>query len=158
MSGGEGRASRLHHRDDVNVDTTDCGRTARERPHSGIYVRSWAVPPCCSSTVLSGWDGLATNERASLLRSLVEDRTRVHATTEPHQGGACQADAGPVPPFGDLRPASCRGTVLPRGGPAPALARGAFTRRSEDRFYASWRDAYWRELCGVELSAHELSL
>jgi len=45
--------------------------------------------------------------------------------------------------------------VVPWDGPAPALSRGASRGRSEDRFYALWRDALWRELCGVVLSAHE---
>jgi len=121
------------------------GRAARQR-------RSWAVPPCCFSTAPATWGGRATHGCAALLRSVVGDRTCVHATTELRRGGACQADAGPVPPFGDLRSASCCGTVLPRGGPAPALARGASSGRSEDRSYASWR-----ELCGVKLSSHEPS-
>jgi len=56
--------------------------------------------------------------------------------------------------------ARCGGMVLPWGGPAPALARGASSGRSEDRFYAWWRDALWREaswreLCSVKPSPHE---
>ncbi len=65
----------------------------------------------------------------------------MHAATELRRGGVCQADAGPVSE-------RTGNTVLWRAGPAPT--RGASTRRSEDRFYASWR-----ELCGVKLSAHD---
>ncbi len=152
-SGGEGRASRRHHPDDVNVVPTDCGRTARQR-------QSWAVPPCCFSTVLAGWGRRATHGCASLLRSVVGDRTCVHASTESCRGGACQADTDAVPPFGDLRPARIWNRVLPRDGPAPALARGASTGQPEGCSYAFWRCAFWRcalwrELCGVKLSAHE---
>jgi len=96
--------------------------------------------------------GRDTHGCAVLLRSSVGDWTHVHATTEPHRLAGCQADAGRVSPFGDLRPARCGGMVLPWDGPAPALTRGASTRRSEDRFYALW----W-ELCGVKLSIHEPS-
>ncbi len=112
------------------------GRTARQR-------RSWAVPPCSSSTELLGWGARATHECASLLRSMVGDRTCLHATSELRRGGACQADAGP-------EAARIGNTVLRWDGPAPALARGASTRRSEDRCYASWRG-----LCRVKLSIHE---
>ena len=69
------------------------GRTARQR-------RSWAVPPCCSLAALAGWGGQATNGCASLLLSLVGDRIWVHAITALRRGGACQADAGPVPRSG----------------------------------------------------------
>ncbi len=127
---------------------TVTGRTARQR-------RSWAVPPCCSSTMLARWSGRATHRRTSLPRSVVRDRTRVQATMVPRRGGACQADAGAVPPFGALRPARIGSAVLPWDGPAPALARGASTGRSEDRCYACWRHAFRRELCGVKLSPHE---
>ncbi len=72
----------------------------------------------------------------------------MYASTEPRAGGACEADAGPVPP-------RCRGTVLWWDGPAPALARGASSGRSEDRFYVSGCDAFLREQGGVKLSAHE---
>jgi len=114
------------------------GRTARQR-------QSWAVAPCCSSTALARWSGRTTHGCTSLRRAMVEDWAYVHATTELCSGGACQTDAGPVP-------ARIGSAVLPWDG--PAHARGASTRRSEDRFYEVWRDASWRELCGVKLSAH----
>ncbi len=114
------------------------GRTARQR-------RSWAVPPCSSSTELLGWGARATHECASLLRSVVGDRTCVHAISALRRGGACQADAGPE--------AARIGNTVPRwDGPAPALARGTSSGRSEDRFYA-----WWRGLCSVKLSIHEPS-
>ena len=131
---GHGRPS-IHRRIDLQVVG---GRTARQR-------RFWDVPPCCSSTALARWDGRATHRCASPLRSVVGDGTRMHATTEWHRGGPCQVDAGPVASFGDLRRARCRDAVLPWNGPAPALARGASSGRSEDRSYALWRDALRRE-------------
>jgi len=54
----------------------------------------------------------------------------------------------------------CRATVLRWDGPAPTRTRGASAGQPEGCSYASWREdrsqhASWRELCGVELSAHE---
>lgn len=40
-------------------------------------------------------------------------RTRVHATMALRRGGACQADAGPAPPFGGFHAVRYRAMMLP---------------------------------------------
>ena len=84
---------------------TIAGRTARQR-------RPWSIPPCCSSTALAEWGGRVTHRHTSLLRSMVGDRSRVHATTKLRRGGACQSDTGAVPHSG----ISVRRDTAPRYG------------------------------------------
>ncbi len=160
MSGGEGRASRLHHPDDVNVVPTDCGWCRAGAPVLG---RPAVLLLDCAGGV--EWP---SQQRVCFSAPFPDRRPDLGACDHRAvQGRSVSGGCWRCVPRSGSPSVRIGRTILWWDGPAPdvdprmgALARGASSGRSKDRSYAFWRDAswrgaFWRELCGVKLSARE---